>query len=170
MAPMPRSGYVAGIRARIGHDLLVLPSVSAFAFDDHDRLLLARHRAENWWAPPGGAIEPDESPADAIVREVNEETGLDIAPDEVIGVYGGKDFRVEYANGDQVSYVLTAYACRVIGGQPRPDGEEIRELRYVAAEDLDGLVLPAWAHTVLSDAFAWKRTRLDGGISGRAVG
>jgi ADP-ribose pyrophosphatase YjhB (NUDIX family) len=159
MAFMPRSGYVAGIRARIGNDLLVLPSVSACVFDALGALLLVRHADEGWWALPGGAVEPDEVPADALVREVREETGLDIEPDEVIGVYGGKDFRVEYANGDQVSYVLTAYACQVIGGQPRPDGEEICELSYVTSADLEGLHMPRWAPSVLADAFAWKRAR-----------
>ena len=43
------------------------------------RTLLHRHRKLAMWLPPGGHIEPDEDPVQAVLREVREETGLDVA-------------------------------------------------------------------------------------------
>ncbi len=64
-------------------------------------------------------------PQDAIVREVWEELRLHVEPIAVLGSFGGPSFRITYTNGDVVSYVLTAYECRCLGGSLRPDGEEI---------------------------------------------
>nr|BFE78833.1 hypothetical protein GCM10020093_014340 [Planobispora longispora] len=86
---MPIPEFLASLRARVGHDLMVLPSVTACVFDDDGRLLMACHES-GVWAPPGGLIEPDERPADALVRELHEETGLTVEPLGIIGVYGGR--------------------------------------------------------------------------------
>ena len=71
---MPLSPYVAGIRAQVGHDLLLLPTVSAAVFDAEGRILMARHTDDGRWSPIGGGLElePDEDPAAAVVREVAE--------------------------------------------------------------------------------------------------
>jgi TDG/mug DNA glycosylase family protein len=55
------------------------PAVRALVVDRHDRVLLVRFRntyGETWWATPGGAVEPGESAADALRRELREELGL----------------------------------------------------------------------------------------------
>jgi 8-oxo-dGTP pyrophosphatase MutT (NUDIX family) len=153
IAGVPTSPYLQGLRQKVGTDLLLLPSVTGLLFDARGALLLARH-AEGVWVAPGGAVEPDEAPGDAVVREVREETGLEVEPLRVVGAYGGPDFRVTYRNGDRVAYVMIVYECRAIGGRARADGVETRELRWVAREELSGLELPAWARVVLPDAYA----------------
>lgn len=50
-------------------------TVSGFVVDD-GRTLLHWHRKNGMWLPPGGHIDPDEDPAQAVVREVEEETGI----------------------------------------------------------------------------------------------
>ncbi|MBG0830340.1 NUDIX domain-containing protein [Planomonospora sp. ID67723] len=155
---MPISEFLASLRARVGHDLLVLPSVCACVFDDGGRLLLARHE-NDVWAPPGGLVEPDEHPADALVREVREEVSLKVEALDVIGVYGGPEFRLLYPNGDQASYVITVYGCAVAGGEIVPDGEEISEARFMSEAEMAGLRLSRWAPVVLPDVFAWWRAR-----------
>jgi 8-oxo-dGTP pyrophosphatase MutT (NUDIX family) len=55
---------------------------------------------------PAGAIEPGENPAQAIVWEVREETGLKVKRERIVGVFGGNGFRLEYSNGDQVEYTV----------------------------------------------------------------
>ena len=118
---MPISPYIQQLRARVGHERLLLPSVSVHLFDADGRLLLVRQRDGDVWSTPGGLIEPDEHPADAAVREAWEETGLLVRPERLLGVYGGPECLVRYANGDEVQYVLTARGAVVIGGTPRPD-------------------------------------------------
>ena len=70
------SEYVRGLRERIGHDVLEVPTVGVAVFDDARRILLVRHAEGDDWTTPGGMVEPYESPADAAVRETWEELGL----------------------------------------------------------------------------------------------
>jgi ADP-ribose pyrophosphatase YjhB (NUDIX family) len=70
------SAHIARLRAAVGHDLLLLPSVSVLPVDPTGRLLLVRHAGHHdGWAVLGGAIEVGESPAEAAVRETREEIG-----------------------------------------------------------------------------------------------
>lgn len=151
---MPISDYLRQLRERIGHELVMMPCVTAAVFDDARRLLLVRHSNGDIWVAPGGAMDPDETPADAVVREVWEETGLWVEPTRIVGVYAGPDFRVHYLNDDLVTYVMTVFACRVREGSPRPDGVETLEVRYVAERDIGALPVATWVRIVLPDMFA----------------
>jgi 8-oxo-dGTP pyrophosphatase MutT (NUDIX family) len=144
------SPYVRELRARIGSARLLLPSVTALVFDDAGRLLLVRQRDGEVWSTPGGAIEPDESPADAMVREAWEETGLLVEPVGIAGVYGGGECVVRYPNGDETQYVMIVFHCAVRGGSPRADGEETLEARYVGADEARALPLTPWLRHVIS--------------------
>jgi ADP-ribose pyrophosphatase YjhB (NUDIX family) len=157
---MPIPDFLVSLRSRIGNDLLVLPSVSGCVFDDDGRLLMARHE-NGVWAPPGGLVEPDESPSAALVREINEEVSLEVEALGLVGVYGGPEFRVLYPNGDQVSYVITVYGCAVVGGEIAPDLDEVSEARFMHEREMEGLPMPRWAPVVLPDVFAWRRARQD---------
>lgn len=73
---MPTSPYLARLRGQVGHELVMLPGVSACIFDEPGRVLLAHHVDSGIWALPGGAVEPDEDPAAAVAREAREELGI----------------------------------------------------------------------------------------------
>src|SRR5262245_59888383 len=146
---MPASAYIRGVRSKIGNDLLMLQSVISMPFDSEGRLLMAQDAATGMWMCVGGAIEPDEMPADAAVRECWEETGLLIEPTGLIGVFGGPDFRVTYANGDCVCYVVTVFTARLIGGQPRPDGQETSAVRFFSQAETAGLPTAAGTRRML---------------------
>ncbi len=78
---------------------MLVPSVTVITFDDQGRVLLVKHADAGVWVAPGGSLDPHESPADAAVREMWEETGLRVEPTRVLGVYGGPEFHVRYAKG-----------------------------------------------------------------------
>lgn len=149
------SDYVRTLRGRVGGDVLLqVPSVSVAVRDDEGRVLLARHSDGGWWLLPGGAIEPGETPADAAVRETWEEAGVHVRLTGLVGVFGGPDFVVQYANGDRTSYVMTVFAARIARGAPRPDGDELLELRFATAAEWPGFACARWLPPVLEAVFA----------------
>jgi 8-oxo-dGTP pyrophosphatase MutT (NUDIX family) len=75
---------------------------------------------------------PSENPAQAIVREVREETGLKVKPERIVGVFGGNGFRLEYSNGDQVEYTVGLLECSRRPSVGCFDTEETKGLQYFA--------------------------------------
>lgn len=146
---MPMSDYFKALRAKVGNHLLVSPSVTGIILDDEDRILLLRHSEGNVWVTPGGGVEPNEIPADAMIREVWEESGLLVEPVKILGVFGGEGFEVTYKNGDRVSYVLTVFACRVTGGTLKADGVETLQAGYFSRAQIVSMQTPAWILTIL---------------------
>jgi 8-oxo-dGTP pyrophosphatase MutT (NUDIX family) len=136
---MPMSDYVRSLRERVGTMQLEMPTASVIVFDDARRILLVRHIEGNEWTTPGGLIEPEETPADAAVREAWEETGLAVELVRIIGVFGGKACTSTYSNGDRIAWVSTLFEARVVGGTPRHDGEETLEVRFLGVDALRGL-------------------------------
>ncbi|MEH0845696.1 NUDIX domain-containing protein [Micromonospora sp. CPCC 205711] len=147
--------YVARLRAHIGHDLLLLPGVTAVVRDDAGRVLLARRSDNGHWSLPAGIIDPGEQPADAVLREVYEETGVRVAVD---GVGGVATHPVVYPNGDVCEYLNVWFRCRPVGGVPRADDDESTEVGW-----FDPGALPAlndWVRLLIDtthrgDAPAW---------------
>jgi 8-oxo-dGTP pyrophosphatase MutT (NUDIX family) len=154
---MPVSDYVRGLRTQIGSSLLHMPSVSTALFDTEDRLLMAQQAGSSLWMTVGGAIEPDESPPDAAVREMWEEAGLHVVPIRVLGVFGGRQFRVIYPNGDGAAYTVTLFEVRLLGGTLRADGEEAAALRYVTAGEADALSMSELTRVLVRTGFARPR-------------
>jgi ADP-ribose pyrophosphatase YjhB (NUDIX family) len=130
------SPHIRRLRQLVGHELLVLPSAGVIPRDDGGRILLVRLVDTDQWAVIGGAVEPDESPRRAAVREAQEEAGVDVALGDILGVVGGPEFRITYPNGDQTSYVSTIFAATVVGGTPRPDGDETSAVAWWPADRL----------------------------------
>lgn len=71
-----------------------------------------------------------------------EETGYPVFVEAILGVFGGKEFRHTYPNGDQVEYVVTLFRCRIIGSQTAIIDEETNSLRYFSQANMPPLGLP----------------------------
>src|SRR5262245_52393029 len=87
--------------------------VFAIIFDEQRRVLLSRRADSGWWNLPGGGLEPDESVVEGLVREVCEETGLEVAPGRLIGVY----------SKPQKSELVLTFEAHVCGGTLQPSEE-----------------------------------------------
>ncbi|WP_422773002.1 NUDIX domain-containing protein [Plantactinospora sp. WMMC1484] len=147
---MPIPPYVARLRAAVGSELLLLPSASVLPFDAAGRLLLVRHRGHHdGWGLVGGAIEPGESPAEAAVREAKEEIGVEIRLEGLLDVLGGPEFEVTYPHGDRAAYVTAVYRAGIVGGTPRPDGDEVVDFGWFDRAELAGLPVSRFARAVL---------------------
>ena len=146
--------YIRRIRDIVGgQELLQVPSVSVALRDEDGRVLLARHSEHDAWLLPGGAIEPAESPGDAAVREMFEETGMFVRLTGLVGVFGGPEFVVRYRNGHRTSYVMSVFAAELRGGAMRADAVEVLELRFVSEADAVRLPRAAWVAEVLEAVF-----------------
>jgi len=149
---MPLSNYVKSIRAHIGSDLLVLVGAAAIIIDEADKVLLQLRSDNHTWGPPGGGVEPGEEPAVAVIREVEEETGLIVVPERLVGIYGGSDMLFSYPNGDRTAITSVTFACRVVGGALRLDDDESLDLRWFAFDELPESIAP-WIRQRIVHAF-----------------
>ena len=108
-----------------------VPCVGALAYDADDRLLLVRRGNEpgrGLWSVPGGRVEPGESDADAVVREMAEETGLIVEPGPLVGT------------ARRGPYLIADYRCAVVGGTLRA-GDDATDARWCDAAALASLPL-----------------------------
>lgn len=100
-----------------------MPCVGAIVLDPEGRLLLVKRVNEpgaGLWSLPGGRVEPGETDADAVVREVAEETGLQVRTTRLVG-------RVRRG-----PYLIADYACELVGGLARA-GDDASDVRWVDA-------------------------------------
>jgi ADP-ribose pyrophosphatase YjhB (NUDIX family) len=143
--------HIARLRAAVGHDLILLPSVSVLPIDRAGRLLLVRHAGhQDGWAVLGGAIEIGESPAQAAVRETREEIGVEIRLLRLVDVLGGPDYEVSYPNGDHAAYVTSVYEAEITSGLPEPADGELTEVAWFHPDQLPDLELSRFARALLT--------------------
>jgi len=142
------SDYLQRIRGMVGHELLLLPSVAILPWDEQGRLLLVREKQTGLWQTVGGAVEPDESPAEAALREAAEEASVVVRLTGIRAVLGGPEFRMSYPNGDLVSYVSTVYDARVTEGQPRADGVETIDAGWFSLDGVEDAELSPFTHAL----------------------
>ena len=130
-------------------------AVGAFVFDGDDRVLLVqrgRPPGEGLWTVPGGRVELGESLADAVVREVREETGLDVRCGALVEVVE----RVTRAGDDLYHYVILDYVAVAIGGALAA-ADDVRDARFVSDGEARALPLTEGLLPVLARARALRR-------------
>ena len=125
---MSNQNYIRWIRSKVGHEKIMLVHAGGCVFNDAGEILLQRRGDCNMWGFPGGTVELGETPQMAAVREVKEETGLDVVAGELVGIY--TDFDVKCSNGDRFQSILIVFELAVTGGTLYCDGEETLELKY----------------------------------------
>lgn len=145
----PACGYVAWRN----------PAPVGMALIDHGGQLVLIRRSEaplaGFWAPPAGYVECGESVAEAVVREAEEECGLRIELNELLGVHSRAD----------VDVLIIAYAARSVGGTLRA-GDDASDARLFPPDTLphqppphDGTVTDLWFHGVVETTLRhWRPT------------
>lgn len=116
----------------------VVPSTTAVVTDDQDRILLIRRRDNDLWALPGGGMDLGESIVDTAVREVNEETGLDVEVTGLIGVYTNPRHVMAYTDGEVRQQFSLCFRTRLIGGELRIDSEST-DIAWNQPQDIPSL-------------------------------
>lgn len=126
---MKRIDYLDDPKAPPANSLV--PSVNVVVVDDAERILLIRRTDNENWAVPGGGMDLGESIGDAAIREVKEETGIDIALTGVVGIYTNPRHVIEYTSDGEVRQEFSiVFTARPVGGEPTVSSESA-EVRWV---------------------------------------
>lgn len=116
----------------------LVPAASAVVTDEDGRILLHRRRDNDMWALPGGVMELGESIADCAVREVHEETGLQVEVVGIVGIYSDPKHVFAYDDGEVRQEFSICFACRPVAGEVAVS-EESTEVRFFTAEEIADL-------------------------------
>ena len=129
--------YILDLRRAYGQGRLLLPGVSAVVLRDQAgtrELLLGRRSDNGRWALPSGIVEPDEQPAASLVREVAEETGVDIEVERLALL--STDPEITYDNGDRCQYISMTFRCRYRSGAATVADDESTAVGWFALDEL----------------------------------
>jgi ADP-ribose pyrophosphatase YjhB (NUDIX family) len=113
-------------------------SVAGVVVDDQGRALLIQRKDNGHWEAPGGVLELHEDIISGLRREVREETGLDVEPELLTGVYKNMKRGI----------VALVFRCRTIGGSLTVTNES-QDFRWVTADEVRSLSVQAFAVRVL---------------------
>ena len=99
--------------------------VFAIIFDEQKRVLLCHRRDHDLWNLPGGGLSLNEAPWEGVIREVKEETGLDVRVVRLAGIYSKKNS----------TDIALSFLCQVVGGEMTLTDEADR-IEYFSSEDM----------------------------------
>jgi ADP-ribose pyrophosphatase YjhB (NUDIX family) len=116
----------------------LVPAASGIVVDDEGRILLHKRADNEYWSIPGGGMEPGESIAETIVREVREETGIEARVERLLGVYSNPNHVSVYDDGEVRQQFSVCFFCRAIGGQLRTSSEST-DVRFVDIDEIEAL-------------------------------
>lgn len=126
--------YITYIREMVGHNKIILSAACCIITDENGCILLQQRGDSGKWGLPGGIMELGESMDETAVREVYEETGLQVEVDGFQGIYS--KYFAEYRNGDVAQPIVAVFIAHITGGNLKCDGEETTALDYFATDAL----------------------------------
>ena len=116
----------------------IVPSVTAIVSNDAGHILMVHKTDNRLWALPGGGVDPGESVAEAVVREVLEETGINVSVGRLSGVYTNPRHVMAYDDGEVRQQFSLCFVATPSGGDLTPS-DETSEVVFVPVAELVGL-------------------------------
>jgi 8-oxo-dGTP diphosphatase len=132
--------------------------VGGIVISNESMLLVRRRRPplEGSWSIPGGMLEVGETLHQGVVRELAEETGIEVRVLNLIEVF--ETVSRDDAGRVQYHFVILDYLCEKIGGETRA-GSDATDLAWVAESELSKYALTPVALAVIQKAFQMRRYR-----------
>jgi ADP-ribose pyrophosphatase YjhB (NUDIX family) len=116
----------------------VVPSVVAAVRNQRGELLMIHRTDNNLWALPGGGHDIGESVSGTVVREVREETGIEVEVIGLVGIYSNPHHVMAYDDGEVRQQFSICFTARPVGGQLGTSSES-RQVRWVNPAELNQL-------------------------------
>lgn len=121
---------------RVGREGVLRPGASGMVFDaTRERILLTRREDNSRWCLPGGGMDAGETASEACVRELLEETGLEVRVTKLIGVYTSPNMLIEYPDGNRIQPVAFSFEVEITGGEPGLS-DEVTEWGWFTSEEM----------------------------------
>lgn len=146
--------YIDQLRKLVGERKLIVPAARAIIKDQQDKVLLVRRRDNLRWGLPTGGIEIGESIFDCLVREVKEETGLDVIAATPIAIYSEPRFAFTDAVGNEYQLLAVVFRVDEWGGVLARETEETVDARFFSQDNLPEL--PSNQLETLEDLWRYK--------------
>lgn len=133
------ANYIKEIRALVGHKPIILNAAAGILLNERHEVLLNLRVDTHNWSLPGGYLEYGETFAQACVREYQEDSGIEVALDQPLGVFDCDE--TTYPNGDVTQIISRLYLVHQIGGRPLAQAtDETLALKYFPFDDLPPLL------------------------------
>ncbi|MFT7839508.1 NUDIX domain-containing protein [Saccharothrix sp. BKS2] len=130
----------------------IVVAVTAFVQDDQGRLLMIRRTDNDLYSIPGGAQDVGETIGHTVIREVKEETGIDVEPTGVIGIYSDPAHVISYTDGEVRQQFSICFRATPTGGRLRTS-DESGEVHWISSRDLAALNIHPSIHLRINHGF-----------------
>jgi ADP-ribose pyrophosphatase YjhB (NUDIX family) len=128
--------------------------VAVIILNEENQVLLQKRADVGLWGIPSGHVEIGETVSEAAMREVKEETNLDVRIEKLIGIYSDPDSQVfNYPNGKVVHFITTCFLAEITGGELKCNSDESLEIKFFSQDNLPDDLLtmhPQWLEDALS--------------------
>ena len=132
-------GYIMNLREKIGHSPLIGVGATTLVFNNKNELLLNLRSDTNTWGIPGGSKELNETLEECAIRELKEETNINVNDLELITVLSGKEYYFKYPNEDELDCVIALYKVSNYEGELNINDGESKELKFFSLDNLPEL-------------------------------
>ena len=132
-------GYIMNLREIVGHSPLVGVGSTTLVFNNKNELLLNLRSDTNTWGIPGGSKELRETLEECAIRELKEETNINVNDLELITVLSGKEYYFKYPNEDELDCVIALYKVSNYEGELNINDGESKDLKFFSLDNLPEL-------------------------------
>ncbi|XEC95986.1 NUDIX domain-containing protein [Paenibacillus tarimensis] len=148
--------YLGQLRIIVGHRMLIAPAARAIIQDEKERILFVKRSDNGAWVMPAGGMELHESIFACLIREVKEETGLDVVSAKPIALYTGPKYEYTNGYGDENKMFSVVFLVDEWSGQIIEETDETTNAKFFAIDELPEI--PELYLETINDLKTYKET------------